>query len=127
MSIEACLRLRDANFCLCHGLAGNAEVLWEASLSDGQPAAWQERASATSDACWRAGASAYASLGYWPCGVNTDSPSLFLGRAGIGYAYLRRYDPSVPAVLDFDPLQWGRIPATDFRLVPSGKPPGVVR
>jgi lantibiotic modifying enzyme len=38
----------------------------------------------------------------WPCGVTDgdETPNLMLGTAGIGYFYLRLYDPgNVPSVL----------------------------
>ncbi|HYP18471.1 MAG TPA: lanthionine synthetase LanC family protein, partial [Chloroflexia bacterium] len=42
----------------------------------------------------------------WPCGVmgGGENPSLMLGLAGIGYFYLRLYDPDkVPSVLMLQP------------------------
>jgi lantibiotic modifying enzyme len=111
-SIDWSLHQRDANFNLCHGLAGNSEVLWEASRWGHTSAGWQERAAATADACWRTGVTFHASSRSWPCGSNADNPSLLLGRAGIGYAYLRLHDASVPSVLAFDPAKWSHIPWT---------------
>jgi hypothetical protein len=33
-----------------------------------------------------------------------------LGRAGIGYPYLRQHDSSVPSILSPDPVMWGIAP-----------------
>jgi hypothetical protein len=108
-SLEWGLHLGGANFNLCHGLAGGAEILREASQWGDGSASWQQRAAATARTCWRSGAALHALSGAWPCGENDDNPSLFLGRAGIGYSYLRLHDPSVPSVLAFDPVQWSCI------------------
>ena len=36
----------------------------------------------------------------WPCGLGDgESPGLWCGLSGIGYFYLRLYDPSVQSVL----------------------------
>jgi Lanthionine synthetase C-like protein/HopA1 effector protein family len=106
--IEKLNRHDHADFCLCHGLAGNAEVLWEASRwGQSPPAAWQSAAALTARECWIAGAAHRVSSGMRYCRANNASPSLMTGRAGIGYAYLRLYDPSVPSVLAFDTTTWG--------------------
>jgi hypothetical protein len=55
----------------------------------------------------RAGASAHAQRGSWPCGTVAGNPSLLLGSAGIGHAYFRLHDPSIVSVLSFDPDAWG--------------------
>jgi Lanthionine synthetase C-like protein/HopA1 effector protein family len=106
MTVETHMRLRYAGFSLCHGLAGNSEILNEASISCNGSQPWQRLAAQTASACLRIGAAHHGLSRNWPCGEHGDSPSLFLGRAGIGYAYLRRHDPSVPSVLAFDPNQW---------------------
>jgi hypothetical protein len=105
--VDANLHQVGANFCLCHGIAGNAEILWEASRWGQTGASWQQRAASTADACWRVGATFHASTRTWPCGASVDNPSLLLGRAGIGYAYLRVHDSSVPSILAVEPAKWG--------------------
>ena len=98
----------NANFNLCHGLAGNSEILMEASRWGDAAFDWQDCAAKTALECFIGGIECHGISGTWPCGWDVDDPSLLLGRAGIGYAYLRLYDPSVPSVLAFDPAQWGR-------------------
>jgi Lanthionine synthetase C-like protein/HopA1 effector protein family len=100
------LHQRDANFCLCHGVAGNAEILCEMSRCDSFPETWRTRAAATANECWRFGATFHSPLNSWPCGAALDNPSLLIGRAGIAYAYLRLHDPSAPSVLAIDPAKW---------------------
>jgi lantibiotic modifying enzyme len=85
------------NFSLCHGLAGNAELLLEAgrALGDADALALARRVGATGRALY---AQAEAP---WPCGVNGggETPALLLGLAGIGHFYLRLHDPATPCVL----------------------------
>ncbi len=93
-------RRRDppGNLSLCHGLAGNAEILWER--------AYERRVGARE---MRRLAIDVAELGWeeygrpgrdWPCGTpGGETPSLMLGLAGIGLFYLRLEDPSLPSVL----------------------------
>jgi type 2 lantibiotic biosynthesis protein LanM len=88
----------QSDFTLCHGRAGNAELLIYAGDALGDEAA-------------RSGAAAVGRQGMevfrrndlpWPCGVpgGGETPNLMLGLAGIGYFYLRLYDPiNVPSVL----------------------------
>jgi type 2 lantibiotic biosynthesis protein LanM len=87
--------LRDAsqgNYSLCHGHAGNAEVLLYASQVLEGPD-------------YRAAAERVAMQGIeryederipWPCGSpdEAETPDLMLGLAGIGYFYLRLYAPA---------------------------------
>lgn len=86
------------NFSLCHGLAGNADLLIYASEVLG-------------DEAWRKEAERVAQEGYerferprepWPCGLPgaNETPDLMLGLSGIGYFYLRLADPArIPSVL----------------------------
>lgn len=96
--VETSLYSRNMNFSLCHGLAGNAEILFLAHQVLG------EEYSAGSDIAWKvaeAGMNLYGATGReWPCGtVSGTNPSLMLGLAGIGLFYLRNYDATIPSVL----------------------------
>lgn len=82
-AVRRALDARDPGFCLCHGLAGNADVLLEATglLGEGWSGGLIEEAAARAVA---------------PPGT----PGLMLGQAGVGYFYLRVADPrAVPTVL----------------------------
>jgi hypothetical protein len=97
-ALEESLRYRTGNWSLCHGLAGNAEVLLHG-----------ERVLGSRGGGWKAtvlevaaeGVRSHARSGHrWPCVAGGgDTPSLMLGLAGIGYFYLRLHSPSVPSVL----------------------------
>ncbi|MBV9785412.1 MAG: hypothetical protein JO264_16515 [Acidisphaera sp.] len=90
----------DANFSLCHGLAGNADVLLSAAvrLDDAEA---RRRAFLVGDV----GLARHGAAGVWPCGLPNggETPGLLLGLAGIGYFYLRLHAASaVPSVLLID-------------------------
>ena len=71
------------NYSLCHGLAGNADVLLHAGLGQiRDPVALR-----VADE----GIERYESVGRtWPCGAGAgETPGLMVGEAGIGYFYLR--------------------------------------
>jgi hypothetical protein len=91
---RAWLRSGCWNFTLCHGLAGNAEILRLGA--EIHPAGL-----ALADEVMRAGAQRITARGrQWPCGVpDGEPPSLMNGLAGIAHAYLRLHDPTVPSVL----------------------------
>jgi type 2 lantibiotic biosynthesis protein LanM len=87
-----------ANFSLCHGQAGNADVLIYASQVLGEES-WLRSAEAIA----QEGVERFERRGIpWPCGLPGagETPGLMLGLAGIGYFYLRLADPKqVPSVL----------------------------
>jgi hypothetical protein len=90
-----CVKNNDS-FCLCHGLAGNAEILLQVqSLLNRNDL--EEAVISTA----RAGIKKYHENVTWPCGVpgGGQTPGLLLGLAGIGYFYLRLHDRSVPSPL----------------------------
>lgn len=98
-AVQARLHAPNADYySLCHGLAGNAEVLRYGSSVLGTDA---------SDACKTVLAVAATGIetfgpNYdgWPCGTSAGgNPSLMLGLAGIGHFYLRLAVPSVPRIL----------------------------
>lgn len=75
------------SWCLCHGTAGNADVLLTAArcLDD---ASWEERIAPAA----ARGVATYENAGVpWPPGVTggADNPSLMLGSAGTGWFFLR--------------------------------------
>jgi len=85
------------NFSLCHGMAGNADVLLEgyrvlgAERSSDHVLAREVAQRGIDDAGGRRG---------WLCGTGGgETPNLMLGLAGIGYFYLRLYDRRIPSVL----------------------------
>lgn len=86
------------NFSLCHGHAGNAELLILAADRLGRP---ELRRGA--EELGAAAASWFEEQNLpWPCGVPGagETPNLMLGLAGIGHFYLRLHDPeTVPSVL----------------------------
>lgn len=77
-----------ADFCLCHGLAGNADVLLTGARSlPEEGATWRQIAVDVA----AAGIERYHARGVaWPCGRGAGpTPSLMLGLAGIGLFLLR--------------------------------------
>jgi hypothetical protein len=86
------------SFSLCHGLAGNAEILCHGSdILGSQYDKYQQMALRAA----RLGAARYLQPGEdWPCSTPAGtSPGLMLGLAGIGYFYLRLSSPQVPSIL----------------------------
>jgi lantibiotic modifying enzyme len=92
------LSTRRGNYSLCHGLAGNAEVLLQAAEILGS--GWAPDRALAIDVA-EAGIERFAGPDRpWPCGVHQGvTPNLMVGLAGIGYFYLRLYDPTVPSAL----------------------------
>jgi Lanthionine synthetase C-like protein/HopA1 effector protein family len=89
------------DFSLCHGLAGNADILhWATSRLKVSDAG---RLSAIPAAVAAAGSEQYGNgRRDWPCGLGAGaSPGLMVGLAGIGHFYLRLHDPTVPPVVVF--------------------------
>jgi class II lanthipeptide synthase len=92
-SVQA--QLPGGNYSLCHGLAGNAEVLLEGAALSEADALSLARAVADD------GIERYLERDAdWPLGVYSgQSDNLMLGRAGTAYFYLRLHDPARPSVL----------------------------
>ena len=92
----------NGNYSLCHGASGNAELLLMAGQQLGRPELTRLAEKVGED-----GIEYYVKQGLpWPCGNRGggETPNLMLGTAGIGYFYLRLYDPvNVPSVLLISP------------------------
>ncbi len=88
---------REGNFSLCHGRAGNADLLLYAGPEYSSPAR----------RVGEMGIEMYENERVpWPCGApgGEETPDLMLGLAGIGYFYLRLHDPlQTPSVLMIAP------------------------
>jgi lantibiotic biosynthesis protein len=105
------------NYSLCHGIAGNAEVLLEGAELEGSVAEGAHRAAT-------AGIESYHARSVpWPSGAyGGATPDLFLGLAGIGRFYLRIANPELPSLLLVRPDQ---VPAPVIqRPAPTGGVPG---
>ncbi len=88
-------QLDGGNYSLCHGLAGNAEVLVEgaALVEDDAPGLAREAADAGIERHLDGDSP-------WPLGVlDGYSDALMVGLAGTAYWYLRLHDPSRPSLL----------------------------
>lgn len=96
--VAAEIDTRTANYSICHGLAGCAEVLLFGETVLGAAAGEGARLAIR---VAELGISCYPQRGLpWPCGTQGgESPGLFLGLAGIGLFYLRLVDPTIPSVL----------------------------
>jgi lantibiotic biosynthesis protein len=80
--------LMNTNFSLCHGIAGNADIIMESGSKEH---------CALAEAVGIAGYHKYHTNGSaWPSGLNTSqqTPGLMMGLAGTGYFYLRLYNPA---------------------------------
>ena len=76
----------DADFSLCHGLTGNAEIVAMAT-----PPIAQDDGLKTAHDAVRLGAGRYFRRGNWPCGTGRGwAPGLMMGTSGIAWYYLRR-------------------------------------
>lgn len=88
----------QSNFSLCHGLGGNAELLIYASQVLGNA-----EYKSVADRLGESGIEWFERRHVpWPCGVvgGGETPNLMLGIAGIGYFYLRLFDPArIPPVM----------------------------
>jgi lantibiotic modifying enzyme len=88
----------QANFSLCHGLGGNAEL-----LIYGAEVLKRKDWAAAAQHLGLQGVQMYEKNRMpWPCGVlgGGETPNLLLGLAGIGHFYLRLHDPTAyPSVL----------------------------
>jgi lantibiotic modifying enzyme len=106
--IETSLATGMGNFSLCHGLAGNAEVLREAFRIIGAGVTVESQAA---ERVAEYGIRTYRRCrGGWPCGAHRSTPNLMLGLAGIGYFYLSTGGQSPPSVLLLRREEW-RTPA----------------
>jgi lantibiotic biosynthesis protein len=104
-TLRSALDTWTGNFSMCHGLAGNAEVLSYATRILGL-----ERGE---DAELALNVANYGIERYsrrqapWPCGTHVgETPNLMLGLAGIGHYYLRLHQPSVPSILILQKEAW---------------------
>jgi type 2 lantibiotic biosynthesis protein LanM len=90
-ALQQAVLTNQGNYSLCHGNAGNAELLIYASrVLDNTDY------KAIADQVGKHGIEQYQKNTIpWPCGVigGGETPNLMLGLAGIGYFYLRLYDP----------------------------------
>ena len=106
--VATSLATRRGNYSLCHGLAGNAEVLLHAEEILGS--GWAEdRLLAVRVA--EDGMERFAGPDRsWPCGVHEGiTPNLMVGLAGIGHFYLRLRDPTVPSALLLRPESFAAV------------------
>ncbi len=88
-------QLSTGNYSLCHGVAGNAEVLAEGVglLAADDTALASEVADIGIERYLKTDA-------LWPLGVfEGQTDSLMVGRAGVAYFYLRLHDPARPSLL----------------------------
>jgi len=97
-ALHAAVQTGQGNYSLCHGNLGNAELLISA-----QEVLDDEKSMQTVLHLAEEAAAKYRTTRTpWPCGVlnGGETPNLMLGLAGIGYFYLRLYDPKrVPSIL----------------------------
>ncbi|HEV2897406.1 MAG TPA: lanthionine synthetase LanC family protein [Pseudaminobacter sp.] len=90
------LQSRQGNYSLCHGLAGNADILhWAARAAAGHCSGLDEVVAETAEFGWRT----YGGRKSWPSGVGDGgwNPSLMLGSAGVGNFYLRLARSDAPS------------------------------
>lgn len=96
--LETRLRSTTENYSLCHGLAGNAEVLRYGCQVLGDQANLKQ---ALIHQVANLGIEQYGDqIQHWPGGVNGgENPSLMVGWAGIGHFYLHLYHSHLPSPL----------------------------
>jgi lantibiotic modifying enzyme len=109
-AVDHTLQANIHDFSLCHGLAGNCEVLLAGINAQSNPA----RYTLFRDAVLQAAAAGIEQFSprntplepqsRWPCGVGGGyTPSLMLGTSGIGLFYLHLFAPNIPSPLLITP------------------------
>jgi hypothetical protein len=112
LAIETSLATGTVDYSLCHGLAGNAEILGEGRRVLGAEAPGGVSGPA---AVARHGIETYGKQAApWPCG--REAPGLMLGLAGIGHFYLRLADSNIPSPLLLSPSALARCDAVGSTL-----------
>jgi lantibiotic modifying enzyme len=104
----------QGNFSLCHGVAGNTDFVYTASLQLDRP----ELCRNVMDVAQYGIAQYHVNDIPWPCGVHGagETPNLMMGLAGIGYFYLRLHAPTiVPSVLVLRAQEAGTNNSFDLR------------
>ena len=95
---KAALQAGEGSYSLCHGLAGNAEILDKGyRILGSSTAKWHDLAlEVASSGIERFGRPGRA----WPCGTYAgETPNLMLGLAGAGMFYLRIHEPTINSAL----------------------------
>lgn len=101
MHLQRAMTSNVYNFSLCHGLAGNAELLVNGALYLAQ--------TDLKDVADEVGdfgiVHHHAEDRVWPSGLRdtVEVPGLMLGLAGTGYFYLRLFDPTLPSLCLVEP------------------------
>ncbi|NEX19927.1 hypothetical protein G3480_06300 [Thiorhodococcus mannitoliphagus] len=100
-SVQKSLASETGSLCLCHGLLGNADILHSlaGTLEDAREINQHVAASAIRDA----GRSVRKGLHNKGQADGDPGPGLMVGRAGIGYAFLRFANPGTPSLLAVNP------------------------
>jgi lantibiotic biosynthesis protein len=107
-SIEAAIDEWTGNFSMCHGLAGNGEVLLYAVQILGSEHYGETLLSRVAHHGIERFVEGKAP---WPCGTHSgETPNLMLGLSGIGQFYLRMGRRSIPSVLVLRKEMWGPRP-----------------
>ncbi len=92
--VRAALAAGSVGWSLCHGVAGNAEIVEEGRGLGPPTPSLAERVAAHGIDRYRTAESG------WPSGVQGGAtPSLFLGDAGVGRFYLRLAQPALPSLM----------------------------
>ncbi len=92
--VRAALDTGTVGWSLCHGVAGNAEIVEEGRGLGPPTPSLAERVAAHGIDRYRTAESG------WPGGVQGGAtPSLFLGDAGVGRFYLRLAQPTLPSLM----------------------------
>lgn len=105
ISTKEILNTSIYDFTLCHGLAGITDVLYHGLYK------LEDEWTCDSEIPFlvaETGKDLYSKNNLpWPCGsLGVDFPGLLRGLAGIGYFYLRLYDPKIQSVLMLEPQKF---------------------
>jgi hypothetical protein len=105
ISAKEMLNTSINDFTLCHGLAGITDVLYHGLCKLGDE--WISDTEVPFLVA-ETGKNLYSKNNLpWPCGnLGVDFPGLLRGVAGIGYFYLRLYDPKIQSVLMLEPQKF---------------------
>jgi lantibiotic modifying enzyme len=96
-------QLGSGNYSLCHGLAGNAEIVAEGAAQFGEQSGLVHEVAGAGIERHLEGETP------WPLGVHGgQTDSVFVGRAGVAYFYLRLHDPRRPSLLLLRPESFRR-------------------